>query len=259
MKLTVIGSGTLWPDGERSSAAHFVETGACRVLLDCGSGTVHAMGRLDLAWQKITHIAITHFHTDHVGDLPALFWAFRVGLRGERREPLVLLGPPGIRRFMERLARAFGEFILDPQFPVHVVELAREDQWQDPARPLSFSTKPTVHTARSLAYRLTADATVGYTGDTGPDQALFEFFAGVDAVVAECSEADPPSAATHLSPAGVAELGRVANPGVIITTHVYHPLEPSKVPGLVKAAGWTGPVLAGHDGLTIQIPFANGG
>ena len=254
MRLTVVGSGTLWPDGERGSAAHFVESGNHRVLLDCGSGALHGMARLGLDWQAISHIAITHFHTDHVGDLPALFWAYRVGLSDRRDERLVILGPPGIKRFMRRLARAFGQYIVEPRFPLEIVELARHDRWNDPDGALEVTTHPTPHTDRSVAYRLSGEATIGYTGDTGPDPDLGTFFAGVDALITECAQVDPPAMDTHMSPTTIARLGQAAQPGVIVTTHFYPPAEPDDIPDSIRAAGWPGTVLAGHDGLSISIP-----
>ncbi len=215
---------------------------------------MHALGRYRLPWREISHVAVTHFHTDHVGDLPALFWAYRVGMGGgSRQRPLIVLGPPGIRRFMERLAGAFGGFMLELGFPVEVVELARRDRWEDESAGLRVATHPTVHTDQSVAYRVESGTAVGYTGDTGPDPDLFRFFAGADLVISECAEPDPPSVETHLSPAGVAELGRIAQPGRIVTTHVYAPMDPERVPDLVRQAGWQGQILAGYDGLAVEL------
>ena len=93
----------------------------------------------------------------------------------------------------------------------------------------------------------------GYTGDTGPDTELFSFLRGAHVVVCECAHLDPGPADTHLTPAGVAELGRVAAPERIVTTHAYPPLQPERVPDLVKEAGWDGTVMAGFDGLRVDM------
>lgn len=255
MKLTVLGSGTLLPDGDRASPSHFVQGGGFSMLLDCGSGAVHRLGGLGPAWRDLTHVAVTHFHGDHVGDLPALLWAFKHGLEGSRREGLTVLGPRGIRDFLDASAVAFGRYVLEPGLSLDVIELPRNGRWSDPAGRFTLFTHPTVHTDRSLAYRLESEGgIIGYTGDTGPDRELFSFFRGAHVVVCECAHTEPAPGDTHLAPAGVAELGRVATPDRIVTTHTYPPLDPTDVPNLVREAGWNGSVTAGFDGLQLDVP-----
>src|SRR6478672_6871574 len=101
MRLVVLGSGTLLPDDHHRSPSHWIEEGEVRLLLDCGSGSLHGMGRLRLWWRAISHIAITHFHTDHVSDLPAILFALRHGVRPPREEPLVLIGPHGLEAHLD--------------------------------------------------------------------------------------------------------------------------------------------------------------
>jgi ribonuclease BN (tRNA processing enzyme) len=254
MRLTVLGSGTLLPNGERASPAHLVQGRGFALLLDCGSGAVHRLGKLGGVWQDLTHVAITHFHGDHVGDLPALLWAFKHGLDRQRAEALTLVGPRGLRDFLDAAAVAFGRHVLDPGLPLRVVELPRMGRWSDPAERFTLFTHATPHTDRSMAYRIEAEGCVlGYTGDTGPDTELFSFLRGAQVVVCECAHLDPAPTDTHLTPVGVAELGRVAAPECIVTTHAYPPLQPERVPQLVREAGWEGTVTAGFDGLQMDL------
>jgi ribonuclease BN (tRNA processing enzyme) len=254
MRFTVVGSGTLVPNDARRSAGHLLDGAAFSMLMDCGSGTVHGLQRHGLDWTTVTHLAITHFHTDHVGDLPALMWAMTHALSQPRSEPLEVLGPPGLHRFLGRLADAFGAFILDPGFQVVVHELDRSDRWLDPRNRFELETCPTAHTDESMAYKVAADSgTVSYTGDTGPDDRLFRFLAGSDLVVVECSHPDPPIMSNHLTPSGIAALGRTADPGRIVTTHAYPELDPASVPERVRAAGYDGQIIAAYDGLALDL------
>ena len=50
MRVTILGSGTVVPDGARNSSGYFVESGDARIMMDCGAGTVHALARYDLPW-----------------------------------------------------------------------------------------------------------------------------------------------------------------------------------------------------------------
>lgn len=292
MDVTILGSGTLFPNDGRRSAAHFIEAEGVRLLMDCGSGTVHALARPrpptvptgqirqvqsvepvepvaplepeasprgPIEWKQLTHLAISHFHTDHVGDIPALLFALKHGIGDERAEPLVILGPPGLRKFWASLAAAFGAQIEAPGFPLELVEMERMDAWTSADGCLRVRTHPTPHTETSIAFRVEMEeGVVGYTGDTGPDEALGRFFRGVDLLIAECSLPDPAPMKTHMTPLGLAALAAIARPSTMVATHAFPPLDPSQVPALVAAAGYAGPVLAGWDGLTLNINRTKG-
>src|SRR5215510_7459251 len=100
MKVTVLGSGTAVPDGERNSSGYVVETDEIKLLLDCGAGTVHALARYGIEWERLSHVFISHFHVDHIGELASLFFAFRHGMKTERREPLTVLAPQGLDKII---------------------------------------------------------------------------------------------------------------------------------------------------------------
>src|ERR1044072_1906459 len=107
MRLTILGSGTAVPNGERNSAGYFVDTANVKMMLDCGAGTVHALARYGVDWRRMTHLFISHFHLDHIGELASLFFAFRNVVGEERRESLTLIAPHGIEKILEGLKAAF--------------------------------------------------------------------------------------------------------------------------------------------------------
>lgn len=254
MIATVLGSGTLLPDDHRHSPAHWVEAGEARILLDCGAGTLHGLARHRTSWRRITHLALSHFHTDHVGDVAALLFALKHGVRPPREEPLTVLGPPGLRSFLDRLAAAHGSFVTKPGFPLEMVELEAAPRWPDPEGAFTLAAHPTPHTDASVAYRVeTEDGDVGYTGDTGPSDEVADFLAGVQLLIAECSIPDPPSMDTHLSPARLAELARRASPGLLLVTHFYPPLRGHRIPGQVREAGYAGEVVVAQDGTLVEV------
>jgi ribonuclease Z len=254
MRLTVLGSGTLLPDPKHTSPAHWVEHGDLRLLLDCGPGALHALARERVWWKAVSHVALTHFHTDHVGDLAPLLFALRHGVRPPRVEPLTILGPRGLEDHLDALVRAHGKYVREPGFPVRVVELGAGERWVDPEGLCTLDTHATPHTAASLAYRVeTASGVLGYTGDTGPSAELGAFFRGAHALVAECSLADPAEMDAHLSPRSLVELARAAEPGLLVVTHLYPPLRPHKLPDLLRAAGYEGPLVVARDGTAVEI------
>jgi ribonuclease Z len=254
MIVWILGSGTLHPDVERGSPGYWVESGEERILIDCGAGALRTLARLGREWQLVTHLLLSHFHTDHVADLAPLLFALTHGTDGSRSAPLVILGPPGLSDHVDALARAHGDYLRDPGFPVELVELAAGDPWIPPGGAFRLEAFQTVHTEYSMAFRLeTEDGVLGYTGDTGPDLALGRFLQGCALLIAECSHPDGSGTSTHLTPAALAEMASVANAGLLVTVHAYPPLRPEEVPDLLKREGYRGRAIPGRDGLAFTI------
>ena len=245
MRLVAVGTGTVVPEGDRGGSSFYVEALASKVLLDCGPGTLQSLARLQLAWPAITDLVLTHFHADHIGALPSLFFALKHAILAPRTDPLSVWGPPGTVSLFSKLAAAFGGFVTDPGFPVHIRDLPSGARARTSAG-VEIAVHQTAHTAESHAVRLDADgASIGYTGDTGlPEEEalrLGSFLGAMDLLIAECSLTDDAVGDNHLSPTRLANLAAVAGPSLLWITHVYpHVRAREDVRGLVAAAGYTG-------------------
>lgn len=259
-RLTVVGSGTVVPEGDRGGSSSFLEIDGARLLVDCGPGAVGSMARHGVPWERLTHLALTHFHGDHVGALPGLFFALKHAVRPGRGEPLSVLGPPGTRSLFEGLSRALGDYLVDPGFPVDIRELEPGTE-TGLTSDVSLRARETPHTDASVAYRVDAPSgAVGWTGDTGRAPGLGGFFEGVDLLLAECSLGDDEVPDNHLSPSRVAEIASAARPGLLLLTHLYpHFRDGHDVPALVAAAGHTGAVELARDGDVHPVGEARGG
>jgi ribonuclease BN (tRNA processing enzyme) len=255
-RLTVIGSGTLLPSAERRSSAYHLRVAtrsgaaAHSVLIDCGSGALHGLAACGVDWRDIDVVAVTHYHSDHIADLASLLGAYR--FEGRTR-PLALLGPSDLGHFLGRLAGLYGEWILDPGFPLDVVELGPSGQWIGSGGDLRISACPTPHTDVSIALRMSGSwGELGYTGDSGPSPELARFLAGCDLLVAECALSDPPEIDTHLSPSSLSSLAADSRPGLLLVTHVY---PPQRVEDAVRGVRrlWDGEVEAACDGMRVRL------
>lgn len=254
-RLVVVGSGTVIPEGDRGGSCYYAETGDVRALLDCGPGAVQGLARHDVPWADLTHLVLTHFHGDHVGALPGLFFALKHGVWPEPRErTLEVLGPPGTRALFRGLADALGEYMVDPGFPVEIRELEPGEE-VGLGSSVRMATRPTPHTDESHALRLEGDEGVlGYTGDTGPCPELGDFMEGADVLLCECALTDAEVGDNHLSPSRVAAIAMRARPGLLLLTHVYPQVRRRHdVPALVAAAGWSGPTELAHDGAAYAL------
>jgi ribonuclease BN (tRNA processing enzyme) len=245
--LRVIGSGTVAPSPTRTSPAHWVEAGSVRLLMDCGAGTLHRAAALGVPWHTATHVALTHFHVDHWGELPAFLFALRWGIEPARTAPLRLLGPRGLADRLVHLTRAFAEWVLDPGYPLEITELV-PGVAVALADDVRLECHPTPHTEESLALAVTrGGARLVYTGDTGPSPDLARWARGCDLLLAECSLPDDRALEIHLTPTQAGQLARDAEAKSLVLTHFYPPVHVGDAARLAGAA-FGGPVAAAEDG-----------
>jgi len=251
MRVICVGTGTAAPERDRACSGYWAEAGTARLLLDCGPGVVHSLARLGVAWRRITHLVLTHFHNDHIGDIPFLYFALQYGTAEPRRDPLTVVGPTGTRKLFRRLARAFGSHVRSPGFDVQFHEIGMGETLEL-SEGAHLSAQQVPHTEHSLAYRLQEGArAIGYTGDTGESAELGAFMRKVDVLIAECSLPEDLAMDAHLTPARLARLAQLAGPGLLVATHVYPQLDRAALPDAVRAAGWLGEVVVARDGLVL--------
>lgn len=252
MELVTVGTGTVAPSAERTAACHWVARDDLRILLDCGAGALHRLARFDLPWARVSHVVLSHFHPDHYGELPMLVYALKHTAVPPRREPLVVLGPPGVVRLVKALAEGFGPWLLDPGFPLAVLDLEHGEPF-----PLGVDVTLELcrvpHTPESAAISLTApEGRLVYTGDTGPSRDLERWAAGCDLLLAECSLPESMAMGIHLTPERAGEMAARAGAKRLVLTHFYPPVETSD-PAALAAARFGGAVTAARDGARFSI------
>ena len=94
-EMRIISLGTGMPYGRRAAAATswLVELGnGDKFLFDVGTGSVANLGSLEIPYDFLNKVFISHLHTDHMGDLPALYVG---GVVGGRTQPFHVWGPSG--------------------------------------------------------------------------------------------------------------------------------------------------------------------
>jgi ribonuclease BN (tRNA processing enzyme) len=252
MKLTILGSGTAVPNGERNSAGYFVETPDARVMMDCGAGTLHALARYGLPWERMTHLFVSHFHVDHVGELASLFFAFRHGMPKPRTQPLTVLGPQGLDKVMSGLQQTFESNLFDSKFPVELRMLEPGDRFELGIGSL-LSVAKTPHTGESLAVRIDSDGrSVCYTGDTGYSEEVAGFFNKTSVMVSECSYRKPHPGVAHVSISEVARMAVIAEAARLIVTHFYFDVNETELKRELQR-DFSGEVIIGRDGLAIEV------
>ena len=108
--LQVLGSGGPIADDGRASTGYLVWVdGHARALIDAGGGTFLRFGEAGAKFEDLDFVGLSHFHTDHSADFPALI---KSGNFSPRNRPLPVAGPdgdgafPGLDGYLQAL---FGE------------------------------------------------------------------------------------------------------------------------------------------------------
>ena len=252
IRFTALGTGTVALSAHRSCAGYLLEAGPTRLLIDCGSGITRRLAELSLDWRTLTHVALTHFHIDHHGDLPTLIFAWRYGDPPPRSAALEIIGPVGTVALVGRLAAAYGEWLTAPGFPLTIREITPAEAIELPGG-LRLNCHPVPHTPESVAYSMVrGERHIVFTGDTGPSASLAAWAYGCDLLVCECSLPTGMGIPGHLTPEQCGELAAAAAPKHLVLTHFYPPVERADIRGLVRVR-YPGPVTLANDGWHIDI------
>jgi ribonuclease Z len=118
-------------------------------LFDCGEATQMQIARAGISPHKLAGIFITHLHGDHFNGLSGLLSTMSLD---QREHELIIVGPPGIREYLELLGRLR---ILFVNYPLSVRELGAEYFAARPAELVYESARYTVVT-RPLDHRIFA-------------------------------------------------------------------------------------------------------
>ena len=108
--LQVLGSGGPIADDARASSSYLVWVdGVARVLIDAGGGAFLRFGEAGGSFEDLDFVGLSHFHTDHSADFPALL---KSGSFSERQGPLHVAGPaaggqfPGLKAWLDSMLDA---------------------------------------------------------------------------------------------------------------------------------------------------------
>lgn len=230
MKLTVLGSGTCAATLKRSMASYHLEVDDHSILLDVGAGCLRRLLEAGLDYKKIAAIFITHLHIDHIADLAPLLWAIRYDPAFQRNLPLQIFGPPGVNNWYQKLATAYGNWLLELPFPVDIQEVF-ETRWH--WQTLSLKTLPMHHGLPANGYRLNNNGGVlVYTGDTGYCDNVIKLGQNADLLLIECSfpDRDEPMD-THLTPSQAGKIAAACAVKKIALTHIYPECDKTDIRG----------------------------
>ena len=217
MRVTLLGTGTSFPDRDRVQSGILVEAAGLPLLFDVGSGVLQRLTQLDVPLTSIEHVFLSHFHVDHCSDFLPLYQS--LWLSGFNKT-LHLYGPPMIREWLRGLFDIAFAYLRD-KLLMDVTVL--EENHIVHIGPVTVTTCPTLHgSMESRAFRIEyGGSSVVYTSDTAPCPEVIELAQGTDLLIHECNwlDGDHPQG-VHTSPMQLADIVERTVPKSVVLTHV---------------------------------------
>lgn len=121
LDICLLGTGGMMPLPRRYLTSMMARYNGSNILIDCGEGTQVAIKQKGWTFKPIDVICITHYHADHISGLPGLLLTMGNAMR---TEPLVMIGPKGLKRVVEALR------VVAPELPfvIDYIELTESIQ-----------------------------------------------------------------------------------------------------------------------------------
>lgn len=214
MKLTVLGSGGIFPDPRRGAPAYLLSHRDHHLLLDAGPGALRSLVKAGASPDDLDGVCITHQHADHVGEL---FLLLDLERYRQRTKPLWLAGTSIVDELLA-FHRTWGRdqpyelpFVLE-RLPLpgagNIGNFTIEGVWVP-------------HTQNSVGLRITAeDRVVVYPGDCGPGKEVIDLSKDADLLILECTLPSGSPSPAHLTPEDAAETALQSGARRLVLSHL---------------------------------------
>lgn len=193
IKVTLLGTGTPLPIMDRFGPAILVQAGSENLLFDAGRGCYQRLYQLNVTYNKLTALFLTHLHSDHIVGLPDLWltgW-----LTSQRSLPLKAFGPEGTTNMISNLEKAFAYDISIRVKDDHAVSQGSKILADDITEGIVYENNGVKVTAFLVDHYLVVPAfgfrvdyrghSVVLSGDTRYSENLIRYAKGTDLLIHE--------------------------------------------------------------------------
>jgi ribonuclease Z len=204
IKVTLLGTGTPFPEVDRFGPATLVEAGVQKLLFDVGRGATIRLWQSKVPLGRIDALFITHYHSDHTSGL-ADFWLTSL-LRppfGRRETALKVIGPKGAKALTTNVEAAYADDLRvrlgDQPIPQGSIKMDTTEFDKD---GVVFDADGVKVTAFEVDHGATVKPAYGYrvdfqghsvliSGDTRYNENLIKHGVGVDVLIHQVAMANP--------------------------------------------------------------------
>ncbi|AFQ44795.1 ribonuclease Z [Desulfosporosinus meridiei] len=147
LDVCLLGTGGMMPLPNRWLSSLLLRSMGRMLLIDCGEGTQIPLRKIKWGFKGIDVILFTHYHADHISGLPGILLS--IGNSG-RKEPLTLMGPPGIQKVVDCLT------VISPGLPydLSLIELSDTNRTTTIMSNIEIKSIPVEHTLPCLAFSI---------------------------------------------------------------------------------------------------------
>lgn len=146
LDVCLLGTGGMLPLPDRYLTSMIIRFNGRKLLIDCGEGTQVTMRLLGWGYKTLDIICFTHYHGDHVTGLPGLLLTLN---NTGRTEPLILIGPPSLKKVVDGLTVVSK----DIGFKLQLIELSYEKQ-NIQIGDFDITAMPVPHNVKCFAYTI---------------------------------------------------------------------------------------------------------
>lgn len=157
MESFILGTGGMMPLPNRNLTSMLLRREGELFLFDCGEATQISLRQLNLKWKKISVILISHTHADHITGLPGILM---LTAQVERDDPLVIIGPPKVKEYVETSRKVLDMYI---NYPIEVREIEKPGTAQEVYRGDGYAIRsfPLRHSKVCVGYAFEEDTRPG--------------------------------------------------------------------------------------------------
>ena len=262
MRVTLLGTGTPFPNAERFGSAILVEVADKRLLFDCGRGVVIRLAQAGVSPKDINDLFLTHLHSDHVVGIPDLWLS---GWSLGRDRPLPVWGPSETRGMVKHLLEAFAfdigvrqgapDYLPAKGAEIDAKEVEQGEIYNDGLTRVSAFLVDHGTVKPAFGYRVdSAGRSVVISGDTKFCQNLVDFARGADCLIhvgwsAAWKNPTPPSKRSIASAEDAGRVFAMVKPKLGV---VYHYKDEEGLWDAVHKE-YQGPLVIGKDLMTINV------
>ena len=246
MIVHLLGTGSANAGPSRTTTMLAIEHHHRTVLIDCGGDAARRLQLAGLDPAALDAIILTHEHPDHIAGYPLLLE--KLWLMG-RKDPIPIYGPAPT---LEKAHRLFTTFNTEnwhgfPGRLRHEVKMETGALVFD-LDGLTVTATPVDHPVPTIGLRFETDeATVAYSCDTAPTEAVVELAKGAQVLIHEGTGS---LQGVHSSPEEAAHIAAEAGVERLILVHA--PLETGEA-SLEEARAIFPETSWGHDGDRIDL------
>jgi ribonuclease Z len=269
-KVTLLGTGNPRPVMSRFGPSILVEAGTQKLLFDCGRGATQRLYQLNIPFNDISALFLTHLHSDHTVGIPDLWLT---GWVMGRNIPLPVSGPEGTTAMMQHLQEAYAFDIhirrdVDTKLPGDGVKVIAKDieegvVYSNAGVKVTAFLVDHAEIKPAFGYRIDyGEHSVTLSGDTRPSENLIKFAQGTDVLIHEVIDPDAFASTDtseqtkqiighHTTPEQAGMVFTRVKPKLAVYSHIVPPDVPEVIPHTRKT--YAGPLEVGEDLMVIEI------